>query len=250
MLAHKLHGHGPKKVIALHGWFGDGSSFEPMLSGMDPATFEVALPDYRGCGGSKAQAGPYDLATIARDVLDLADALGWASFSLIGHSMGGKAALKVAALAPERIERLAGLTPVWAGRAPFDAETTDFFRSAAEKVDARAAILRNTTGERLPAFWSRQEAQRSLERSTREAFAGYFESWAGDDFADEVAGLDKPVLVVVGANDRGVPEAVVQATWLKALPQATLEVYAEAGHYPMFETPLQLAASIERFLGG
>jgi pimeloyl-ACP methyl ester carboxylesterase len=250
MLAHKIYGHGPRKVIALHGWLGDGSSFEPMLTAVQPEEFAVALPDYRGYGRSRDDAGPYDLATIARDVLELADGLGWSRVSLLGHSMGGKAALKVAALSPERVEKILGVTPVWAGPAPFDSATTEFFRSAASDVSVRAAILSATTGERLPPYWSSKLARESADGSTREAFAGYCESWAFDDFAAEVAGLDKDVLVVVGAHDSGVPMEVVSATWLAHLPKAQLEVYGDAGHYPMLETPLQLAATFERFFRG
>jgi pimeloyl-ACP methyl ester carboxylesterase len=219
-----------------------------MLAGVDPAEFAVALPDYRGYGRSRDRSGPYDIATIARDVLELADGLGWSRFSLLGHSMGGKAALKVAAFSPGRVERILGVTPVWAGPAPFDPATADFFRSAANDVAVRVAILSATTAERLPHFWSSQVAAQSVEGSTREAFAGYFESWAFDDFAADVAGLGKDVLVIVGAHDRGVPEDVVAATWLAELPKAQLEVFGEAGHYPMFETPLQLAATFVRFL--
>jgi pimeloyl-ACP methyl ester carboxylesterase len=221
-----------------------------MLAAVHPSEFAVALPDYRGYGRSRDHAGPYDLATIARDVLELADGLGWSRFSLLGHSMGGKAALKVAALSPERVERILGVTPVWAGPAPFDSATAEFFRSAADDVAVRAAIIGSTTGERLPQYWSGKAAEESAKGSLRDAFAGYFESWAFDDFAADIADLDKDVLVVVGAHDRGVPEAVVNATWLAHLPKAQLERYGEAGHYPMFETPLQLAATFKRFFGG
>jgi pimeloyl-ACP methyl ester carboxylesterase len=41
----------------------------------------------------------------------------------------------------------------------------------------------------------------------------------------------------------------MRQTWLTYFPGAGLEVLANAGHYPMFETPVALATSIERFLG-
>jgi hypothetical protein len=42
---------------------------------------------------------------------------------------------------------------------------------------------------------------------------------------------------------------VMEHTWLQFYPAAELEVMPNAGHYPMFETPAALAASIEEFLG-
>jgi pimeloyl-ACP methyl ester carboxylesterase len=51
------------------------------------------------------------------------DSLGWNEFAIVGHSMGGKAALLTTTLATKRVTRLCGITPVWAAPAPFDAET-------------------------------------------------------------------------------------------------------------------------------
>ena len=43
-------------------------------------------------------------------------------------------------------------------------------------------------------------------------------------------------------------EATVRQTWEPHFPQCEIHVMANAGHYPMFETPVQLATVIERFL--
>ena len=235
-------------VLVLHGWLGDWTVFRPLLPALDADRFTFAFVDYRGYGGSRDETGPFTIDTIADDAVALTDHLGWGGFSVIGHSMGGKAALRVAVQAPERVEKIVGVTPVWAGVAPFDEATTAFFRSAATGLAARERIIRNTTGERLPAVWSRGLAARSFELSTEAAFAAYFESWAFDDFAEEAARLQQETLVLVGAHDRGVPEEVARATWLTHLKKARLEVLAEAGHYPMLETPPLLAARLEAFL--
>ena len=55
------------------------------------------------CGTRRATT----IDEIATDALALADELGFASFSLIGHSMGGMAIERIAALAPERAARRA-----------------------------------------------------------------------------------------------------------------------------------------------
>ncbi|WCM28613.1 alpha/beta hydrolase [Sphingomonas sp. QA11] len=244
----RIHGHGPSRIIAIHGWFNDSAAFDGMLPGFDPDRFSIALPDLRGYGPRRSSSGPFNMATAAADMLAVADQLGWTRFSVIGHSMGGKAALALAVAAPERVERVIGITPVWAGPAPFDPPTLGFFRAAAGDVGTRQAILDTTTGERLPSAWLRANAERSMEISDRDAFAAYLESWAGDDFAEAASGVERPVLVIAGAHDRGVPEEVLRATWLAALAHAELAVLPEAGHYPMDESPLTLAARIIAFI--
>ncbi|WP_342251238.1 alpha/beta fold hydrolase [Sphingomonas sp. OTU376] len=244
----RIHGHGPTKAIAIHGWFNDHAAFDGLLPGIDPERFTIALPDLRGYGTQRGSGGPYDIATMAEDAIEAADALGWASFSVIGHSMGGKAALRVALDAPSRVERVIGVNPVWAGPAPFDPETFGFFRSAADDVGTRQAILDITTGERLPLVWLKTSAERSVAISDRDAFAAYLESWAGDDFAAGAAMIGCPVLVIGGAHDRGVPEDVIRATWLASLKDVRLVMLPEAGHYPMDECPLALARAIIGFL--
>ena len=82
-----------------------------------------------------------------------------------------------------------------------------------------------------------------------EAFGSYLESWAKTDFSAQVMGSQAAVKVIVGEHDPGLSAQVMEQTWLVFYPNAELEVLANAGHYPMFETPAALAASIEVFLG-
>jgi pimeloyl-ACP methyl ester carboxylesterase len=49
---------------------------------------------------------------IAQDALDLADALGWQRFAVVGHDWGSRAAYVLAAVEPQRVRALAiGYTP-------------------------------------------------------------------------------------------------------------------------------------------
>src|SRR5215471_19567197 len=88
-------GDGPTRVIALHGWFGDHRAFAPIWPYLDQGRFSYAFMDCRGYGGSSSRHGEYSMHEIARDTLELADALGWQQFALLGHSMGGKAIQRV-----------------------------------------------------------------------------------------------------------------------------------------------------------
>ena len=242
-----MHGIGPIRVMVLHGWFVGSGVFEPMLDALDPERFTLAFMDYRGYGGALTAQGPYDIETIASDVTAIADELGWSRFAVVGHSMGGKAALRVAVDLGSRVPQILGITPVFAGPAPFGSEQVALFRRAASDMSARAAILNHSTGGLLPQSWSNRMAAKSFETSQEQAFAAYFESWAFSDFSQEVAGLQQEVLAVAGGHDAGVTEEAVKASWIAKLPSARFYRIVGSGHYPMLETPLQLAAVFEKF---
>ena len=247
-IGHVMYGRGPVHAVVIHGWFYDWRVFESMLPALDPEVFSFAFMDCRGYGSSRAMRGPFDMKTIATDALELAWSLKWERFALVGHSMGGKAALLAAASEPLRVNRILALTPVWAGAAPFDAQTLELFRGAVRDVDLRAAILGNKREGQVPAAWSRRMAQRSAEVSTVDAFGGYLESWALGNVSDQVRDLPHEILAVAGAADAGLPPEAVEATWIANLPNARLRILSECGHYPMIERPLALASIFEEFL--
>jgi len=245
---HHLIGTGAHKVIALHGWFADRHGFAPMESMLTGGDFTYAFMDCRGYGGMKDVPGSYTMDEIAEDTLALADALEWKEFSLIGHSMGGKAIQRVLTRAPSRVSKLVALTPVPASGVPFDEQGWALFSGAAENPANRYGIIDFTTGNRLSKTWVDRMVAYSLECSTRAAFAAYLLAWAKTDFSADVKGLPHPVKVVVGANDPALNADVMKATYLAWFPNAEMEVMPNAGHYPMHETPVALATSIEKFL--
>ena len=65
-----------------------------------------------------------------------------------------------------------------------------------------------------------------------------------------MTGAEIPIKVIVGEHDRALNEEVMKATFLQWHKRATLEVIANAGHYPMNETPVALATAMETFLRG
>ncbi|GAA0320843.1 alpha/beta hydrolase [Actinoallomurus spadix] len=247
-LPHVLHGSGPHRVIALHGWFGDRDAFAAIRPYLNTEAFTYAFPDYRGYGEARDLTGDHTLTEIAGDVLALADKLGWDEFSLVGHSMGGTAMQRVMLDAPGRIRRMVGVSPVPASGVPFDEQGWALFSGAADEPANRRAIIDLTTGGRLPGAWLDAMVDTSLRVSTVPAFRAYLDAWARTDFHEEVAGNTTPVLVIAGAQDPALSADVMRATWLQWYPNAELVTFQDAGHYAMDETPLVLVAEMERFL--
>ena len=246
--AHQRIGNGDHGIIALNGWFGHAGDWGPMTASIDTQAYSWAFMDQRGYGEMKDAAGPFTIEQSARDALALADELGWARFSLVGHSMGGSAVQKVLALAPQRVRALVGITPVPANGVPFDEDGWGFFSAAANDLGTRRAIIDLTTGNRLSGTWLDHMTASSAANSTPEAFGDYLTAWAKTDFLSEVQGTDTPVLVIPGEHDPALGAATMAQTWLTHYPNIAMEVMSNAGHYPMFETPVALITAIEAFL--
>ena len=111
-------GH-PQRVLALHGWLDNCASFMPLadeLWALDPNRFDLIAIDLAGHGRSDHRPG-LSAYNIWQDLIELEfgmDALGWGSFSLLGHSRGALIASLFAVIYPQRVAKLAlieGLIP-------------------------------------------------------------------------------------------------------------------------------------------
>lgn len=248
VLPHEYHGAGREPVIVVHGWFQGRTEFQPMTPYLDRDSFTYAFVDLRGYGEAGAITGTYSMTEVAYDVLALADHLGWRRFSVVGHSMGGKAAQLIAALAGPRVRRIVGVSPVQAEAIGFAPETAQLFARAVDDPQARRAIIDWSTGGRLPARWVDDMVRRSLESVSRAAFRAYLPAWGLEDLRERINGCRVPALAIVGAQDPDLNADVMRKTWLHTFPRGELVEIVEAGHYSMQETPLILVSLIEKFL--
>lgn len=241
-------GTGDHAVLVLPGWFGSSRSWQALLPHLDQEAFSYVFLDYRGYGDRRGETGRYSVAEAAGDVLAAADGLGIDRFSLLGHSMGGSVMQRVYADVPERVKALVGVSPVPASGVPFDEQSWQLFASAADSPDSRRAIIDFTTGNRHTGTWLDAMVRHSLEHSDRDAFAAYLPAWARTDFHAEIKGSDVPIKVIAGHHDPALGAETMRATFEAWYPKLELEVFPDAGHYAMDESPVALATSVESFL--
>ena len=242
-------GSGAHHVLALHGWFGSARGWGTLPDYLDGSAYTYVFMDLRGYGSRREVAGEFTMAEAASDAVALADELGWERFSMIGHSMSGQAIQHVLLRFPGRVRRLVALNPIPATGIRFDDEGWALFSGAAESREYRSVIITITTGNRLPSAFVDQIVQHSVDNSTPEAVAAYLTSWANTDISRQVKGHQTAIKVVIGEHDPAMSVPVMEQTWLKFYPGAELEVLSNSGHFPMYEIPAVLAASIEEFLG-
>jgi len=92
-------------VVLLHGFPETWWSWRHQLGPLAAAGLRVIAPDLRGYGAS-TRRGPFDLGTLARDVVQVIDTLAARPVVVVGHDWGGGTAWHLAQHHPEVVSRL------------------------------------------------------------------------------------------------------------------------------------------------
>lgn len=241
-------GEGDHPVLALHGWFGSATAWRPLQPHLNRTRFHYVFPEFRGYGTRRSEPGEHSLEEAAQDILSVADEFGFERFSLLGHSMGGTIMQRVLVQAPQRVRALVGISPVPASGMPFDEKTWELFAGAAAEPANRRAIIDLTTGHRLTDIWLDAKTHHTVDNADQHAISDYLIAWAKTDFHTEIEGSTVPVKVIVGEADPAINESTMRETFATWYTHCDTEVFANAGHYTIDETPVSLATSIENFL--
>lgn len=250
VLGHERIGAGPRKVVVLNDWMCDTSSWDAARPYLDGERFTWAFADLRGYGRSRERKGQHTVREGATDVVALADALGWARFATVGHSMSTLVALHLAQHHPDRVDRAVLLTP--APPASFgapDALLASMQELARADVATRNEQLAQRFGDRLARNWASFKARRWHATTDPEAAAGYARMFGQEGLPDRTKRTAVPILALTGEQD--IPPMRRDATTANLTPICDeLEVvsFTDCGHYPMQEMPPRTVAVVERFL--
>ena len=210
-----------------------------MWDGQAPVAAELRLVrfDHRGHGGSPVPPGPYEIADLGRDVLELMDHLGLDRAHYCGLSIGGMAGMWLGANAPDRVDRLvllctsAFLPPasMWRDRA-----ATALDAGSVEPL-ADAALGRWLTTE----FAARHPDVRATLRSmlvgtSPDGYASCCGAIGRMDLRAELGRIGAPTLVVSGSDDPSTP-VEHQRVIAEAIPGARHVTVDPAAHLASVE---------------
>jgi pimeloyl-ACP methyl ester carboxylesterase len=255
-------------MLALHGWLDNAASFIPLAEHLPGPLLAL---DFAGHGLSDHR--PAGLATHlvdhVRDVLEVADQLGWQRFVLIGHSMGAGVASLFAATFPERVSHLVlleGLGPpaTDAGDvAPTLRTAIDQMRGLAHKRKplyrdpGQAVAARLTALGGLEEHSARLLCERGLVKVEDESEDGW--TWRTDIrlrttsslrlTEQQVEGFVRRIraptlLVLAGQGLGGDGRFAHREAWLAHLTRVDLP----GRHQLHMDDPVPVAAAIRRFL--
>lgn len=99
-------GAGHDAIIFLHGWRSEGSVFEKILKALGGKIWNLYSLDFPGFGKSETPRTHFALDDYAGIIKEFVEKLGLKNITLVGHSFGGRVALKIAAAKPRWLKKL------------------------------------------------------------------------------------------------------------------------------------------------
>lgn len=246
-IAYRTFGDGPLTVMFVHGWMVSGAVFDDVLEQLDTAGLRLIVPDLRGTGGSGKPDTGYTLERHAKDVMALADHERADKFVIVGHSMGGQLGQWIAASHPDRVRGAVLLCPVPAAGMALPDDARGLFRGSPGSRESQGIILGLACKQLSEA--SRERLLDDAARVSAPAIQEGFDAWTAGGFADKLAAVRAPVLVVA-TDDPFMPPDFLRQAITSQIKGARLAVLPGPGHYPQVERPRETAALLQAFFAG
>jgi pimeloyl-ACP methyl ester carboxylesterase len=252
MLNTIVHGaaHGGMPLVIAHGLFGSARNWGVVARRLAEVRRVVAV-DMRNHGDSP-WFDEHSYAAMAADLSEVIAAEGGRA-DLLGHSMGGKAAMVLALTEPARVGRLivADIAPVAYGHSQMEyvrAMQAVDLRGVTRRSEADPLLAETVPDPALRAFLLQSlsvEDGRAAWKLNLEALADQMPRIMG---FPEVAGrFEGPALFVTGERS----DYVREAHWpriLELFPAARRVVISGAGHWVHAEAPREFGAAVAGFL--
>jgi len=206
-------------------------------------TYRTIAIDHRDIGDSDPVADPYTTADQATDAAAVLDALGITRANVVGISMGGFVALRLAIQRPDLVEKLV-LTSTSAGGATHTQPSAEILALLMQSRDGveigelakrtYATIMAPGYCESHPDDWERIAETARYRPQSAEAYGRQLQACLGHDATAQLGEIHAPTLVIHGDYDPLVPYPNGQ--YLAAhIPGARLITYTDVGHIPIVE---------------
>ncbi len=251
-------GAGDLTLVLLHAFPLNRAQWEQQMRALAQVEgVRVVAPDLRGFGESPVAGGdavgPTTVGQMAGDVLGLLDALHVETFVLGGLSMGGYVAFQICQRAAERVR---GLILADTRATPDSAEARQGRETSAMLVEEHGVVaLFDRDMPRLFSHLTQSSHPEIIEEGQRIAAlnppAGVAAASRGlglrPDVTELLPHITCPTLVLVGEQDLITPIADAR-TLFERIPDAQLEVLADAGHLSNLDSPDAFSQAVARFL--
>ena len=265
-----------RTVVLLHGKNFCGATWGDTAHALAVGGYRVVVIDQLGfCKSSKPAAFQYSFHQIGELDLKLIDSLGVDRFVLIGHSMGGMLATRMALIHPLRIERLVlvnplGLADRLAEGVPYadiDTLRADETRTTAETIKAYQ-LKTYYHGRWRPDYDRWVEMLAGMYRGAGKPIVAAAQARATEmietqPVAYEFGRLRVPTTLMIGMLDttafgkeraplelraRLPPVPALARRVAGQIPEARLIAFDDLGHAPQVEAPLRFQTALLKLL--
>lgn len=242
-------------IVFLHGWGMNSGAFTSFIPYLDK-NFQVTTIDLPGFGeNSHYVPAPYSVENLANAIIQHLPE----KCVLVGWSLGGLVAQKVAILAPDKLAGLVTIAstprfiagPCWPGIAAdlltmFEAQLEKNYQKTLERFLAIQAMGSETAKQDIKAI--RQQVTKYPDPA-EEALKKGLRILSSEDIRQEVCRITVPTLRLYGRLDSLVPTSSVDRI-CELHPQADAVVLPHASHAPFISHPQQTADILFRFVAG
>lgn len=234
-------------VVLLHGYSDSLRSYDLMRPHL-PESIHAYAYTQRGHAGAGTPPSSYRVDDYVADAEAFLDAMGVEAAVIAGHSGGSYAAQRFALDHPDRT---LGVVLIGTFRAfrenPGVIELREAVSGFTDPVDAEFVrdFQESCVAQPVPAAFLDAIVAGSMELPAR-VWQDYLDGLLDAPIPTESGTIAAPTLILWGDQDAFCPRSDQEAL-LAAIPRATLQVYAGAGHCPHWEQPERAAAEIAAF---
>ena len=252
-------------TLALHGWLDNAASFDAVAPHLP--RLQLCALDLPGHGLSEHRppAVSYHFVDYVADALAAADVLAWQRFALIGHSLGAGIASVLAAVAPERVLRVALIEGLGPAASPSEEAPSVLRRALADSLRASPGTVYPTFDDavrarmngigRLSEEAARVLCARGLEpvaqgyrwRNDRRLYAGSRLRMSEAQVLAFIREMHVPTLLV-RAEPGLATDAVVQRARVDAHPDLRVVRMPGSHHLHMEDAAARVAELIGAFI--
>lgn len=224
----------PHALVFLHHYGGSSRSWREVIARLPGCV--CFAPDQRGFGEASDPPANWSVDEAAADIASRIEAQGLGDYTLVGHSMGGKIALALAARLPQGLERLVLLAPSPPSPEPM---SDDVRKQLLDGFGLRAAAEQTVSDitARPLSPELRELAVEDILRSKPNAWRAWLDRGSREDISARMNRISIPVLVVAGAGDEAMTPEVLQREVVELLANARLHTVEGAAHLLPLEAP-------------
>jgi pimeloyl-ACP methyl ester carboxylesterase len=252
---YEVHGSGPP-VILIHGWTQAWNTWRSTIEAF-ANQYRMYAPDLWGFGESdKERRESFQVEDFIELIPQFMDRLGIGKVPVMGHSMGGTAALGVALKHPERVKKVAVVG------SPVDGRSLSFFLKLAGTRFVANLMLMGENTPLLRAFirlWSPFVSRHNpnlfydmtitnAEGFTVDSFFSSINSLHHTDLAGQLSQISVPAMGIYGGRDVIVNPRQIRYFRDGSIPDAQSVWIPEAGHFVMWDAPDKFARAFNNFM--